>query len=56
MRQISLVCSETHSPSSNQDEVNMVFPNAQASTYNDQVVRQFAIMTVVWGWSACWLA
>ena len=27
----------------------MVFPNAQASTYNDQVVRQFAIMTVVWG-------
>ena len=27
----------------------MVFSNAQASTYNDQVVRQFAIMTVVWG-------
>ena len=27
----------------------MVFPNAQATTYNDQVVRQFAIMTVVWG-------
>eukprot|EP01036_Dinobryon_divergens_P012646 gene12646-17049_t len=49
MRQISLVCSETHSPSSNQEGANMVFPNAQASTYNDQVVRQFAIMTVVWG-------
>ena len=27
----------------------MIFPNAQATTYNDKVVRQFAIMTVVWG-------
>ena len=27
----------------------MIFPNASASTYNDKVVRQFTIMTVVWG-------
>ena len=27
----------------------MNFPNAQATVYNDKVVRQFAIMTVVWG-------
>ncbi|MHB1199094.1 MAG: cytochrome-c oxidase, cbb3-type subunit I [Polaromonas sp.] len=27
----------------------MKFANAQATTYNDTVVRQFAIMTVVWG-------
>ncbi|WP_018714256.1 cytochrome-c oxidase, cbb3-type subunit I [Brachymonas chironomi] len=27
----------------------MSFSNTQASTYNDKVVRQFAIMTVVWG-------
>ena len=27
----------------------MNYPNAQATTYNDKVVRQFAIMTVVWG-------
>jgi len=27
----------------------MAFPNSQATTYNDKVVRQFAIMTVVWG-------
>ena len=27
----------------------MKFPNAQATVYNDTVVRQFAIMTVVWG-------
>jgi cytochrome c oxidase cbb3-type subunit 1 len=27
----------------------MKFPNAQATVYNDKVVRQFAIMTVVWG-------
>ena len=27
----------------------MNFSNAQATTYNDKVVRQFAIMTVVWG-------
>ena len=27
----------------------MIFPNTQASVYNDKVVRQFAIMTVVWG-------
>jgi cytochrome c oxidase cbb3-type subunit 1 len=27
----------------------MIFPNSQATTYNDKVVRQFAIMTVVWG-------
>jgi len=27
----------------------MAFPNSQASTFNDKVVRQFAIMTVVWG-------
>ncbi|WP_322991197.1 cytochrome-c oxidase, cbb3-type subunit I [Limnohabitans sp.] len=27
----------------------MMFANAQATTYNDKVVRQFAIMTVVWG-------
>ena len=27
----------------------MTFANAQATVYNDKVVRQFAIMTVVWG-------
>ena len=27
----------------------MIFPNTLATTYNDKVVRQFAIMTVVWG-------
>ena len=27
----------------------MIFPNSQATTFNDKVVRQFAIMTVVWG-------
>jgi cytochrome c oxidase cbb3-type subunit 1 len=27
----------------------MQFPNAKATVYNDTVVRQFAIMTVVWG-------
>ena len=27
----------------------MVFSNTQATTYNDKVVRQFAIMTVVFG-------
>jgi cytochrome c oxidase cbb3-type subunit 1 len=27
----------------------MIFPNTQATAYNDKVVRQFAIMTVVWG-------
>ena len=27
----------------------MQFANTQATTYNDKVVRQFAIMTVVWG-------
>ncbi len=27
----------------------MAFPNTQATTYNDKIVRQFAIMTVVWG-------
>lgn len=27
----------------------MAFPNSQATTYNDKIVRQFAIMTVVWG-------
>ena len=27
----------------------MAFPNSQATSYNDTVVRQFAIMTVVWG-------
>jgi len=27
----------------------MAIPNAQATTFNDKVVRQFAIMTVVWG-------
>src|SRR5574343_313362 len=27
----------------------MNFANMQASVYNDKVVRQFAIMTVVWG-------
>jgi cytochrome c oxidase cbb3-type subunit 1 len=27
----------------------MAFANSQATTYNDKVVRQFAIMTVVWG-------
>lgn len=27
----------------------MKFANAQATVYNDTVVRQFAIMTVVWG-------
>ena len=27
----------------------MAFPNQEATVYNDTVVRQFAIMTVVWG-------
>jgi cbb3-type cytochrome oxidase subunit 1 len=27
----------------------MAFSNTQATTYSDKVVRQFAIMTVVWG-------
>jgi cytochrome c oxidase cbb3-type subunit 1 len=27
----------------------MTFPNTQATVYNDKVVRQFAVMTVVWG-------
>src|SRR3990167_7903963 len=27
----------------------MAFPNQQALVYNDKVVRQFAIMTVIWG-------
>ena len=27
----------------------MIFANTRATTYNDTVVRQFAIMTVVWG-------
>ena len=27
----------------------MTFANTQATVYNDRVVRQFAIMTVVWG-------
>ena len=27
----------------------MAFANQQAASYNDTVVRQFAIMTVVWG-------
>ena len=27
----------------------MQFPNAKATAYNDTVVRQFAIMTIVWG-------
>ena len=27
----------------------MAFANQQATAYNDTVVRQFAIMTVVWG-------
>ncbi|MBP8287098.1 MAG: cbb3-type cytochrome c oxidase subunit I, partial [Rhodoferax sp.] len=27
----------------------MAFSNSQATTYSDKVVRQFAIMTVVWG-------
>jgi cytochrome c oxidase cbb3-type subunit 1 len=27
----------------------MAFANSQATTYNDKVVRQFAIMTVIWG-------
>ena len=34
----------------------MQFANTQATTYNDKVVRQFAIMTVVWGVVACWWA
>ena len=33
----------------NQQEVKMVFANSKATAYNDTVVRQFAIMTVVWG-------
>ena len=24
--------------------------------YDDKVIRQFAVMSVVWGWSACWWA
>lgn len=31
------------------NEVEMKFANTQATVYNDTVVRQFAIMTVVWG-------
>ena len=27
----------------------MTFANTQATVYNDKVVRQFAVMTVVWG-------
>ena len=27
----------------------MAFLNSRATTYNDKIVRQFAIMTVVWG-------
>jgi len=27
----------------------MTFPNMKATVYNDKVVRQFAVMTVVWG-------
>jgi len=27
----------------------MTFPNTQATVYNDKVVRQFAVMTIVWG-------
>ena len=27
----------------------MTFQNATMTTYNDKVIRQFAIMTVVWG-------
>src|SRR5690606_38243184 len=27
----------------------MTFANTQATVYNDKVVRQFAIMTIVWG-------
>jgi cytochrome c oxidase cbb3-type subunit I len=27
----------------------MIFPNTKATVYNDAVVRQFAVMTVVWG-------
>ena len=27
----------------------MTFANTRATVYNDKVVRQFAIMTVVWG-------
>jgi cytochrome c oxidase cbb3-type subunit 1 len=27
----------------------MTFPNTQATVYNDKIVRQFAVMTVVWG-------
>jgi cytochrome c oxidase cbb3-type subunit 1 len=30
-------------------EVEMKFANMQATSYNDKVVRQFTIMTVVWG-------
>jgi cbb3-type cytochrome oxidase subunit 1 len=26
------------------------------STYNYKVVRQFAVMTVIWGLSECWSA
>jgi hypothetical protein len=32
-----------------EEEVEMKFANTQATVYNDKVVRQFAIMTVVWG-------
>ena len=38
-----------HTAPLNLKEVNMAFANSQATTYNDKVVRQFAIMTVVWG-------
>jgi cbb3-type cytochrome oxidase subunit 1 len=27
----------------------MAFSNSRATTYNDKIVRQFAVMTVVWG-------
>jgi len=31
------------------EEVEMTFANTQSTVYNDKVVRQFAVMTVVWG-------
>ena len=33
----------------NLEDLKMQFPNAKATSYNDTVVRQFAIMTIVWG-------
>ena len=49
--QVPSVYTRAHSKSRflKKPEVKMKFANMQATSYNDKVVRQFAIMTVVWG-------